>query len=547
MKEKYYKNCFKCKLNLENNTIFKCKQCDKIYCSNCFLFDMHIKNNLNYLNIDSKKCKKHQCELNNYCIDCGKRICIFCLNSDFDNNPHKKHSIKYILECMPTNNQINNLNDKIKIKSKKIEELIISIDKWKENLLERIERLKNCLKSEIYLLEKMFINYNQYFVNYIYFINFEEIEKYIGNINNKYLNNFNINSPFEEQTKNIMKILCYGKKEIEQKKGVLIEKYKMEEGMVAQINEDIFLNHYFKSKLLDLDYYNKKDDSIYYLNNSEVTFKEKIYSVSYSNKNNKIYICLENDKIVKIFDFNIKDKELIMCKEEIKVETKKNGHFNKCIYLNNDLLATSDNNEISLWNYISPDYINTKVIKIERSNFDIILVDDNYFAYTQSYEKKIIFQGINNIESKIINDIDCINKDYNCLFLIKDYLIVNCHNGIALISIKTYEYVQYIKSLKGYENEKKLCIGGNNDIYVLSNSNNKLSLIKMDFINNCFVITEEYQAIEKEDNDNNDNESESRSSSEDEDNLNRMEIIYNKGFVFLWDKNFYILKEKNFS
>ena len=521
MKEKYYKNCSKCNLNLENNTIYKCKQCDKIYCSYCYLFDIHIKSNLNFLNIDTKKCKKHQCELNNYCLDCGKKICIFCLKSDFDNNPHKEHNIKYILECIPTNNQINNLNDKIKSKSKRLEELIISIDKWKEKLLQRIERLKNCLKSEIHLLEKMFINFNQYFVNYIYFTNFEEIEKYIGNINNKYLNNFNINSPFEEQTKNIMKILCYGKNEIEQKKGALIEKYKMEEGMIAQINEDIFLNHYFKSNLLDLDYYNKKDYSIYYLNNSEVTFKEKIYSVSYSNKNNKIYICLQNYKIVKIFDYNFKNKELIMCKEEIKVENNKNGHFNKCIYLNNELLATSDDNEISFWNYESPDYINIKVLKVERSCFDIILVDDNYFAYTQSSEKKIIFQGIdNNIETKIIDDIDCINKNNNCLFLIKDYLIVNCFNGIALISIKTKEYVQYIESLKGYESEKKICIG-NNDIYVLSNVNNKLSLIKMDFINNCLVITEEYQTIEKEDDDIKDNESDSRSSSENED-LNNM-------------------------
>ena len=66
-------------LNLENNNIYKCKICKKFNCSLCFLFDEHIKQDINNIKIYTKKCHIHHSALNNYCIECGNNICIFCL------------------------------------------------------------------------------------------------------------------------------------------------------------------------------------------------------------------------------------------------------------------------------------------------------------------------------------------------------------------------------------------------------------------------------------------------------------------------------------
>ena len=56
--------------------------------------------------------------------------------------------------------------------------------------------------------------------------------------------------------------------------------------------------------------YNKQNNrrgTIYTINN---VLDEKIYSASISKEKNQIYICLLNNKIVLIFDYNLKKKIL---------------------------------------------------------------------------------------------------------------------------------------------------------------------------------------------------------------------------------------------
>ena len=69
LKEKSKEICFKCKLNLENNTIYKCKKCKEIFCIDCFIYDEHIKKEISNLIINKNKCNLHQRELNSYCTD----------------------------------------------------------------------------------------------------------------------------------------------------------------------------------------------------------------------------------------------------------------------------------------------------------------------------------------------------------------------------------------------------------------------------------------------------------------------------------------------
>ena len=54
-------------------------------------------------------------ELNNYCIDCDKSLCVYCIkNNDESNNSHKNHTIINIFDVILSNNVIKSLKDKIK-------------------------------------------------------------------------------------------------------------------------------------------------------------------------------------------------------------------------------------------------------------------------------------------------------------------------------------------------------------------------------------------------------------------------------------------------
>ena len=77
LKENIIQNCFKCYNNLECKDKYKCNECEKIYCTSCFISDVHIKKNLHNLKIISNKCSKDQRELTYYCLDCRKKVCLF--------------------------------------------------------------------------------------------------------------------------------------------------------------------------------------------------------------------------------------------------------------------------------------------------------------------------------------------------------------------------------------------------------------------------------------------------------------------------------------
>ena len=60
---------------------------------------------------------------------------------------------------------------KIDKKIKYTEEIINSIEIYKRELIKKIDRLTNHLQSEIKLLKKIYLNFNQYFSKYIYYKN----------------------------------------------------------------------------------------------------------------------------------------------------------------------------------------------------------------------------------------------------------------------------------------------------------------------------------------------------------------------------------------
>jgi hypothetical protein len=545
LKEKKYLKCFKCNFNIDNNEIYKCKECNQIYCIKCFIKDDHIEKNLNNLLINSNKCQKCNKELIKYCIDCGEKICLFCLKNS-PNSIHNNHEVEYILESLPSNKQIDNINNKLNQKIKYINELIDLIENWFSALSKKVDKLKQNLKNEMNFIEKFFKNFNPHFVNYIYYKNFNNFNQGTCIVANKFLSKFKNSIEFEEKTKNLFEALFYNKSKTENKNGVLKYEGDLENGLVSHLDEQNFLIHYDRSQYFDINYYNQENKHICYFKETRVDIKDKIYSISYSKIKNKIYICLKDHKIIKIYDY-IKEgtskNEINECIEEIKDNNNLDGHYNKCIYLNNDYLAVADDDKISIWhenlNEFSNYYSNITNIPLNSEIDDLLLLNTDYFCASQSSNHSIVFCDTNNFtKEKSIMKINCVNT-FNCLFLVKKYLIANCFDGIAVISTKTKELVQFIQNFNDKKN-KKICVG-DGSLYILDYNNYNLLILKMKLYNGSFVVTKNYKLLNKE----NERDDISLKKLIELYNANKLGILFTNKAIIIVEKNIYILREDN--
>ena len=149
LKEEKVSLCSKCNSNLENDYHFICRECESLLCSNCFIFDEHIKKDINNLIVEDKKCLKHKKEINHYCINCKKYLCYNCIKFDKINNIHKNHKIRNLFELTPSNNNINDLINKINNNSKHYDDVINSINTWQEKINLKVNELKQNLRKGI--------------------------------------------------------------------------------------------------------------------------------------------------------------------------------------------------------------------------------------------------------------------------------------------------------------------------------------------------------------------------------------------------------------
>ena len=183
----------------------------------CFIKDEHIKKNINNLEIISKKCLLHKRELNQYCEDCKKNYCIYCLKNfeenDLENIHNKNHNIKNLTELMPTKDKIIKLKKKLEKKNKSYEEIINSINQWETTLITKTNQIKQNLKDEINLLTKIIFNFNQYFLNYTYYSTFSLLEDYIKNKKYDIFIKFKNSPNFKEKSKILFEYFDSNKKE----------------------------------------------------------------------------------------------------------------------------------------------------------------------------------------------------------------------------------------------------------------------------------------------------------------------------------------------
>ena len=540
LKEKNIPKCCKCNLELENDYHYTCKKCDEIYCSNCFLNDEHIKKNINNISIDNRKCKIHHKEISRYCINCKTNLCNYCVKFD---NTHEIHEIKNLSTFMPSKNKINNLNIKIKEKSLYYDKIIYSLNIWKRDINNKIEELKNNLRKEIDFYKKISLNFNPFFMNYTYYWNFYYLNNCIKE-NNFYLEKFINSSDLEEKGNALIKLFFENKKEeypILKKTEFFCSSDKMYD---YKINE----NYYFqwnkseqKIKLSHFDQENREFEQICYLRDIPI---DKVYSVSSSPIKNQIYVCSKDEKKVLIFDYNINEK-YIRKNDNFIEDEEESGHFNKCISISNEYLATSDDSKINIWckdNNSENGYLNIKHIELNNEISDLLLINKEYFIGSVPNIQAILFFEINSLEEKkrILN-IDCI--DYkDILLLYNEYTIVNCNSGISIVSNKTKELIQCVE----YDfHNRKLCLSYKDIIYLIiiedklyHNSFYNLRIIALKKIEGSFVKYREYKV----------NEIENSFRSSDDFQNNRVECFcFNEKYFLVSGEKEYLLREEETS
>ena len=219
-------------------------------------------------------------------------------------------------------------------------------------------------------------------------------------------------------------------------------------------------------------------------------------------------------------------------------------NFNKCIPLKDDNIITIDEEYIYLWNKTNLNSDNYVCTENKSSLYgyilDIIKINDKCLFFSQF--KRLIFFSIESLKSeKIIKNIDCIckRKEEKNLILIKDCVLVNCIKGIAIISIKNKELIQYIENLDYFQN-KKIYKSTDNYIYI-SNSFNylfkfcfneyNLKLVEKIKINDPDGETLNYNHSVYSDN--------SFDNYDKDVHLNEYNIIIKENYIYIWNHSIY--------
>jgi len=516
LKEKELKHCSNCLICLENSEFFECNICQQTFCCRCHNKDIQVnghkyKDN-NYTN---NRCKIHYNDFTEYCFNCNKNICISCLKSA----EHINHQIVYYHNYMPSDNEIENLKIRIKEKSEFYEKLIKKIDDWNQKFNLKLEELKQNLKDEISFLEKITFNFNKNFRNYFYFQNFEYINKNINNTtNNQYLLEFYNSLSFEKQTEILITIFKFMRKKSFLKQSRIVNVKNILNNanfkFVEKINDNHFIAYNEFIKIIFFLFFNDNNDIIYPVYNCKIL--ENVFSISKSTLENKIFICLSNNK-VKIIDYDLK-RNMFNLSEIIDNNNAFNNNNNhnsnyyyKCIQLSSGLYATSNNN-IIIWTFKGNIYSKFKFINVNCAIYDMLLIDkDNFMCASSSNQNLIIYEIKTYLILKVIKNIDCRQEDKTLLKVNSNFILINCYNGIGIFDIKSYEIVQYTQE---YYSQLKpiITLYSSNKIYITliqcnqynsnSNRNSNNIIVKM-FVTEIkygeIMLCEEYDNINSND------------------------------------------------
>ena len=276
LKKNIIEKCSDCNKSLLSENIFRCKECDKVFCSDCSSNSEHIKKENTNLEFENVKCFFHKEKLNYYCLTCKKYFCIFCIKED-TLGFHKRHIVENLDELMPSFIEIDDLKERVKQKSKIYTQLIDKINLWKNSIITKADQLIQNLKEEIDILKQILFNFNIKFVNYSYYKTFDYLKRYIKDINNKYLINFyNKELDFKNQSFNLIELFSNNyqvtKFETKISKSKPTKYYKRKNAITEKIDG----KYYFDGSINGTLHYNENQNQ-FFSNQKSDNFSRKYF------------------------------------------------------------------------------------------------------------------------------------------------------------------------------------------------------------------------------------------------------------------------------
>ena len=427
---------------------------------------------------------------------------------------------------------INHIDLLIKNKSESFNNIIKSIDDWKNQIDKKISHLKKNLIYEIKILEKLFYSYNQFYIDYVHYSNFNRCFKNLENYNNQNLKNFMNSDNLELKTKYLIDALFYHEKKLKKTQGHLenvYNSYKIDK--LEYLGNNYFLNYSEEKNLLSiLSLNNDNGCNISFSNIASIVSPEKIISFGISNINNNIYACLDKKKLVFIFNYDAEEKYIKLTEEQIYNKNDITGNFNRCIPISDDSIITCDNINVYLWKRISElneiRYENVDNYYGYEHLYDIAFVNNQYIVLTKS--EKLIFLEKNLEMLNHIIKLDCIEEE-NSIIDLNDFILVNCVDGINIISLKTKEIVQFIQNWNNWD-DKIMVKSSEEQIYIVNKSDKIIN--KFNLEDSCLIHLEEINIV-------NDGE-EDKDGSEEED-YNENIIVTGDNIIVFCDESIHLL------
>lgn len=425
----YICNCSQCFNNLENNTnIYKCQTCNKLYCQNCL--DKHKKDTKHDSIIDfiqqNQLCKTHNKKYYYFCENCKINFCNTCKKL------HEGHDIKSFLDVIPNIKEKNSIDSKLKVFNKKIEDTKSIINKYKNEIIKRYNRIKDFLSFLVDLNKKLLINFNNIYLDYYNFENYKYLLNSLDNNNSsdstKYLNYLTVkdgkidNKNFKHKDKII--------KNIEFIENPQLLKY---------LKEDIFFvqeNNYIK-------FFEFKNFSFNHILSYKLE-KLPIYNVKAAKYNNYIFLNLYH-KTILFLEYNLNKKSIKLSnKKIIDYDIISSGQFSKYFDLKNGNVITLYYDKVIIWKNQTNDDFMTKALTINIISDTVYEINSNFF-FLQDNHYNIKFYDVETFECQNI-----IKYKYNIKYIgmINDELAIfkkdSIENYMIIINIKYLEIVQFI-------------------------------------------------------------------------------------------------------
>ncbi len=415
--------CDECKIKNKSNTyeniFYRCNKCKINLCPLCK--DNHNKEH-KIINYEEKDyiCKEHNQKYTSYCEKCKKNLCLFCEQKNNEdkneedeenkkdndeeeeleeNDKCKEHKIINYVKLLPNIKKANNNNKELKNKINKfkniIDDIIIKLNKVKENIDYFYDINNDILNS---------LNNNN--INYEILYNYNKIKDIdiindINKINNNNLDNNNII--------NILNI--YDK-------------------MINRYNNKIIINYNIKDgdkiKLFDEDFVkNNKDNCKIKIEDKEYELMEYFNINNLKNKNNNILsIELKGIENVTNMSYMFYECSLLNSLDLSNFNTK------NVIYMNNMFSHCSKLISLNLPKFKSNKVINMSYMFCDCSSLTSLNLSNFKFGKNINYSwmlyncSSLSYLNLSNLNSENMNNMVNIFKDFNnCKIITKNKII----------------------------------------------------------------------------------------------------------------------------